>query len=101
VLQGLGQREGGVFAHRIRPLVGAAAILKAGDRSGVDDVPLLSVLEDGGNEMTDTVNDPPDVHANHEFPVARRNIDQPASVHRHASVVARDVKLAEIAFRFR
>ena len=88
----------GVFAHRVRPLVGAAAVLEAGDRGGVDDVPLLAVLQDRGNEVADAVDDPPDVHADHEFPVGSRHVDQPGAVHRHAGVVAGDVELAEVAF---
>ena len=101
MLQRLGQRERGVFAHGIRPLVGSAAVLKSGDRGRVDDVPLLAVLQDRGHEVADAMNDPPDVHADHEFPVARRHIDQLCAVHGHAGVVAGDMKLAEVAFRFR
>jgi hypothetical protein len=40
-------------------------------------------------------------HTNHEIPVVRRHVDHPCTVHRHAGVVASDVKLAEIAFGFR
>src|SRR5580765_5273205 len=63
VLQGFGQREGGVFAHRIRPLVGTAAVLEAGNRGGVDDMPAFTVPQDGGDEVADAVDDPPDVYA--------------------------------------
>src|SRR3979409_1012394 len=37
--------HGGLFAHRLRPLVGTASVLEAGDRGGVDDVPFLAVLQ--------------------------------------------------------
>ena len=60
-------------------------------------MPFLAVLQDGGDEVADAVDDPPDVDADHEFPVAARHVDQPGAVHRHAGVVAGDVQLAEIA----
>jgi hypothetical protein len=55
-----GQGDGGVFAHRIRPLAGAAAVLEAGDRSGVDDMPFLAVLQDRRDKVANAVNDAPD-----------------------------------------
>jgi hypothetical protein len=78
-------------------LVGAAAVLESGDRGGVDDMPILAVLLDGGHEMPDAVDNSPDVDTDDELPVAGRHVGQPSAVHRYAGVVARDVELAEIA----
>src|SRR5271165_2294558 len=63
-------------------------------------MPFFPVLEDGGDEVADAVDDPPDVDADHEFPVTGRNVDHSAAVHRHAGIVAGDMKFAEMAFGF-
>jgi hypothetical protein len=64
-------------------------------------MPFLTVTEDCGDEMADAVDDPPDVHADHELPVTGRHVDHFGAVHRHAGVVAGDMKFAEVAFCFR
>jgi hypothetical protein len=71
--------------------------LRGGDRSGVDDVPGLAVLEDRRHEVADAVDDAPDIDADDEGPVRHRHVDQPGAVHRHAGVVAGDMELAEAA----
>jgi hypothetical protein len=91
------QRHHRVFGHRIRPLTGAAAVLEAGDRGGIDDVPLLAVLEDGRHEMADAVDHPPQIDADDEFPVRARHLDEAGAVHRHPGIVAGDVEPAELA----
>src|SRR6516225_6409221 len=63
-------------------------------------MPFFAVLEDGGDEVADPVDDPPDVDADHEFPVTGRHVDHSGAVHRHARIVAGDMELAEIAFGF-
>src|SRR5215216_3862827 len=100
VLQGFGQRQDRVPGHRIRPLVGAAAVLEAGDRGGIDDMPLFTVLQHGREEVTDAVNDAPQIDADRELPVAARHVDEAGAMHRHAGVVAGDVQLAEMALGF-
>jgi hypothetical protein len=82
-------------------LVGAAAVLEAGNRGRVDHMSFLAVLENCRDQVTDTVNDAPDVDPHHEIPVGGRHVDQAGSVHRHAGIVAGDVKLAEIPSGFR
>jgi len=64
-------------------------------------MPFLPVPQDCGDEVADTVDDPPNVHADHEFPVTERHVDQSGAVHRHVGIVASDVELAEIAFGWR
>ena len=100
MLQCFGQRKDSVFTHRIRPLIRAAAVLEAGDRSGVDDMPFFPVLQDGGHKVSDTVDDAPDVHADDEFPIFAWHVDEFGAVHRHAGIVAGDMELAEVALGF-
>ena len=47
------------------------------------------------------MDNPQNVHTNHEFPVAGRHVDHPGAVHGYAGIVAGDVKLAEIALGLR
>ena len=64
-------------------------------------MPLFSVLQDRRDEVADTVNDAPNIDADHKLPVGERHLDQFGAVHRHAGIVAGDVEFAEIAFGFR
>ena len=61
-------------------------------------MPFLAVLEDGRNEVADAVDDPPDVDADHEFPVGGGHVGELDTVHRHAGIVAGDMKFAERPF---
>src|ERR1700730_1213885 len=61
----------------------------------------LPVPADGGGEVADAMDDSPDVHADHEFPVGGWHVDHPGAVHRHASVVAGDMQFSEVPFGFR
>jgi hypothetical protein len=64
-------------------------------------MPFFPVPEDRRHEVSDPVDDAPHVYTDHEFPVAGRHVDHSGDVHWHAFVVAGDVELAEITFRFR